>query len=41
MQISSPPKVSARPHGLVDIEESRTSGVGENSYGKSESHDLF
>ena len=34
MSIQSPPKVSARPVGLIDIEESRTSGVGETSNGK-------
>ena len=34
MAIKSPPRVSARPCGLIDIEESRTSGVGENSIGK-------
>ena len=34
MQITSPPRVSTRPVGLVDIEECRTSGVGENSNGK-------
>ena len=41
MSIQSPPKVSARPVGLIDIEESRTSGVGETSNGKAKYQVMF